>query len=141
MRFSFCKKSVFSVLFLVSFLLGTICGILLFRSVFVLHPGWIVDYGTALSMGTSRGGISCLFFSVMPFLVLFLLGMFSAGYRLIPALISVRGCLLCYYMSCCHVSGSVFGAVLCRNLFLLPLFYLLSRHIWVYRPFYREEIL
>ncbi len=141
MRFSFCKNSVFSILFLVSFLLGTICGVLLFRAVYVLHPGWIEDYGSALVQAASHAGLSRFLFALMPFLVLFLFGVFSEGYRLVPVLIAARGCFLCYYLSCCQVSGSGGGPVLFRNLILLPVFYLLSRYIWVYCPLLREEIL
>ena len=141
MQFSFCKKSVFSVLFLLSFLLGTICGVLLFRCVYVYHSDWIVDYGSALFIRIDRISISCLAFALIPFVSLFLLSIFPEGYRVLPVLIAVRGCLLCYFLCLCHVGGISYGAVFCRNLFLLPLFYFVSRHIWVYRPFHREEIL
>ncbi len=137
MRFSFCKNSVFSILFLVSFLSGTICGVLLFRAVYVLHPVWITEYGRTLVECASILGFSNMFFVLMPFFLLLLLGMFSLGYRLIPIFVACRGCLLSYFLSCCFVSGIGGGVILRRNLVLLPLLYLISLHIWVYRPFDR----
>ena len=141
MRLRFCKNSVFSILFLVLFLLGTICGIFLFRAMYVLHAGWITEYGTALMEPSSHGALSCLFALLLPFLLLFLFGILPEGHRLILLLVAVRGCLLCYCLCCCQISGAGFYSVLIRNLFLLPLFFLFSRYVWARCPFHREEIL
>lgn len=138
MQFSFCKKSVFSILFLLSFLFGTICGVLLFRFLYVLHDGWLEQYGELLVYRSSGFGFSFVFTSFLPFMALFLLGIIPEGYQIVPVLIAIRGCLLSYFLSFCQICGASSGIMFYRNLVLLPIFYLISRYLWVHHSFHRE---
>ena len=140
MRFLFCKKSVFSILFLISFLLGTTCGVLLFRYIHVAHRLWISDYGLLLASVSSAGILLRLLFVLVPFFALYLLGLFSEGFRMVPFLIAVRGCILAYYFSCCYVSGISVRSVIIKNIVLLPLYYYFSGYIWVNCPFDRYKL-
>ena len=54
-----CRISVFCTLFLVLFLLGTICGVLLFRLLCSDQDRWILAYSRILSADGLSG--SCLF--------------------------------------------------------------------------------
>ena len=121
---SFCRKTVFSILFLFSFAAGTICGVLLFRIMLPFGQAWIVDY--CVSLRDSRSGplIFRLLLLVRPFLVVFAAGLLPFRRRLIPILIALRGCLLAYTCAAFYFCQVVFTAYLLRNLLCLPLYYL-----------------
>ena len=57
-------------------------------------------------------------------------GMIPGGYRLLPVLVFLRGCLTAYAAAACYVTGSSPAFVIFRGLLLLPLFYYFCR--WVY---------
>ena len=140
MRFQFCKNSVFSILFLISFLIGTICGILLFRAVHILHPSWIVEYASALSSVSTARFFRSAFFLILPFLPVWLIGQFPNGYRFVPLLTSMRGCFLSYCLSCCYVGGVSSLPVVYRNAFFVPLYYLFCQYVWVCDPVDRYKL-
>ena len=140
MRFSFCKNSVFSILFLVFFLLGTICGIILFRAVYSAHPVWIRLYGVLLYNSSSLHHVSRCIFPLIPLFIMVLIGFAKGAYRFVPFLIMLRGCLLSYYLSFSFVCSLDSGYLLIFNFILLPLFYLISRYIWTYTLFDREVL-
>ena len=125
-----CKKSVFCILFLICFFLGTICGMILFHCLLGAHSGWISAYCTALDQLERPGLWKLLFFWCRPLILAFVLGLSPAGSRFIPILIFLRGCMSSYLTSFCYASGvSPLSAVL-RWLVLLPVFYALCR--WAY---------
>lgn len=121
----FCKKSVFSILFLFFFIGGTICGVLLLRAVFFLRPDWLSQYCTALITTEPAGVLRHLLFLVYPLLCVIAVGLTPLRRHIIPVLIALRGCLLAYSCSAFYVCGISWFAFLMRQLLLLPLFYLL----------------
>lgn len=125
-----CKKSVFCILFLICFFIGTICGVILFHCLLGAHSGWITAYCDALGSLERPGLLTSLFFWCRPLALALLLGLSPAGSRLIPVLILARGCFSAYLTSFYYAAGlSPLSAVL-RWLALLPVFYLLCR--WAY---------
>lgn len=125
-----CKKSVFCILFLIYFFLGTICGVILFHCLLGTHSPWIPAYCEALGNLEHPGVVTLLFFWCRPLALAVLLGLSPLGSRLVPLLILARGCLSAYLTSFYYASGlSPLSAVL-RWLILLPVFYMLCR--WAY---------
>lgn len=119
----FCKKTVFSILFLISFAVGTICGVLLFRLMLPRGQDWILDYCVSLRHSMSVPPIFQVLLLVRPFLIVFAAGLLPFRRKLIPALIALRGCLLAYTCSAFYSCDVVFTAYLLRNLLCLPLYY------------------
>ena len=131
MLFSFCKKSVFSILFLLLFFLGTICGILLFRFIFIVCPEWIRAYGSVIEMSADPFSFQSILIAAVPFLLIFFSGFCTWGQKLIYAVIFLRACFLSYYSSvifCAAVSQRQF---LIYRFLLLLAFYFFCQHFWV----------
>ena len=121
----FCKKSVFSILFLVFFIGGTICGVLLLRVVFLMRPDWLDQYCAVIYHAEPSDRLRHLLFLAYPLLSVVAAGLTPFKLRIIPILILLRGCLLAYSCSAFYVCGlSCFGFLI-PQLFILPLFYLL----------------
>jgi len=131
MHFLFCKKSVFSVVFFASFLIGTICGILLFRCSASADPGWIAFYFETVDSCRSSNVFLLLFFWAIPFLAAFVAGLLWP-HRLLPVVVALRGLFFSYYLCARFFSGSVSSHVMLRSVILLPLFYLLCQTVWVH---------
>lgn len=118
-----CKKTVFCVQFLVYFFLGTICGIFLFRCLLLSDPMWIYAYSNrAGSLGS--GQLLCrLIYFFLPLILAWVLSLSPFGYRVLPLLIMLRGCLTAYLFSFqLYGDGSMTGSIL-RSVLILPLFY------------------
>ncbi len=126
-----CKNAVFAIWFFLFFLLGTICGALLFRLISRSSGSWIKAYCLALSDGGLPSLASMLFLLLRPILLVLVAGILPGGYRILPVIIFFRGCLMAYAASACFVSGISPAFVIVRGFVLLPLFYFLCR--WVYR--------
>lgn len=120
-----CKNSVFCILFLFYFFLGTICGIFLFRKLQGAHCAWITAYCTALTQMNPPDLLKQLFFICKPLAIALVLGICPSGYRLIPILIAVRGCIMAYIAAFYAVSGLPPAALVFRWLLFLPVFYYL----------------
>lgn len=128
-----CKKSVFCILFLFFFFIGTICGVLLFQLQYHVQHTWIVSYGKGLLPERSFDLWRLFFVSLRPLLLAFLLGSLSFGWRLIPLLIVGRGCLISYLFSLASLCETPVSALFLRELLLLSSFYFLVR--WAYYHF------
>ena len=126
-----CKNTVFSISFFFFFILGTICGTLLFRLISRSGSDWITAYCLALADSDLPSLVSLLFLLLRPILLVLVAGILPGGYRLLPALIFFRGCLMAYSASACFVTGISPAFVIVRGFVLLPLFYFFCR--WVYR--------
>lgn len=127
-----CKNSVFAVLFLVCFLLGSLCGVLLLRMGLCQNAQWIIFYCRAMDPLT---GIRLLEMSLLwacPMLLVVLIG-FMSWQRLLPWLIAVRGLVLSYTMAAYWSAGLSLWAPARRNVVLLPLFYALCCWVWCHR--------
>lgn len=125
-----CKNAVFSVLFFVSFCLGTIFGVFLLRVISKNGSEWLTSYCTVLEQAEALSPGSALFALLRPVMLVFVAGMIPKGYRLLPVLIFFRGCLTAYTASACYITGMTLSLVILRGLVLLPLFYFFCR--WVY---------
>lgn len=125
-----CKNAVFSGLFLLIFSLGAICGAFLVRLIALGESGWLVSYCTSLAEASAPTPWTVLFVVLRPVLVVLAVGMLPGGYRLLPVLVFLRGCLTAYAAAACYMTGVSPAFVIFRGLLLLPLFYYFCR--WVY---------
>jgi len=132
-RLKKCRISVFCILYLVLFLLGTICGVLLFRLLCSRQDGWILAYSRVLSEETLPG--SRLFSWLRPLIVVVLLGLVPWGKRFIPVLIVLRGLLMAYFVSALFACGQPMGPAVLRGATMLPLFFAVS--FWSFYAFPR----
>ena len=123
-----CKKSVFCVLFLLSFFIGTICGVFCFRCVSA-QMSTLSQYTSFISSNAAFY-VNLLRASLRPLIIVALIGICPAGAKCVWALIIARGFLVTYL--CCTV-GCCFGDLLViyvKELLFLPLFYWLC--FWAY---------
>lgn len=125
-----CRNSVFCTLFLVCFLVGTICGILLFRWLSNDKGAWVLRYGASL-LTSERIHFASLLLSIFrPALLAFLAGVVSFGYRAVPVLVFVRGALMAY-CGCVFLStGNIPLMFFLRGAGTLVLFYSASCWSW-----------
>lgn len=132
-----CRNSLFGILFLVWFFLGTICGVLLFRLTGV-SGYWVRTYCSLLEKA-SAGCASVVWSWIRPLLVAAVLATVSWGERVLPWLIGWRGCLMAFSASACYLGGWDACPVVLRGLLLLPLFYgvcrfcRLNSSVWSHR--------
>lgn len=118
-----CRKSVFCVQFLAFFLLGTICGIWLYRCLAGCEYGWLNSYCALLGQGARRDGWTLLLTWGRPLVLAWLASIHPVGFRALPVLIWGRGLLTAYSACACLRAGLSPGTVILRGLVLLPLFY------------------
>ena len=126
-----CKKSVFCVLFLFFFGMGTICGSALFSLLLRSQFGWIGSYCSELMLQRTASPVSTFLFFCCPLAAVWALGWSTFGRKLIFPAAALRGCVTAYVFSACFTAGFSIMSVLLRELFLLPVFYALSLHGWV----------
>lgn len=131
MHFLFCKKSVFSVLFLIFFLLGTICGIFLLRCILLSDNSWLSAYCSLLQRSPSGHPLMVLWFYVLPFLGVLVTAILPGGARLVYLLAFFRGCFLAYTFGAFYFLGISFRPVLLRSMLTLPMFFALCRRVAV----------
>ncbi len=130
MRFSFCKKSLFSILFLVFFFLGTICGILLLRFILICDNSWMTAYCLTLeSSGPSRGLMS-LWFHLWPFLSALAIYFLPHKDKLFLVLFFLRGCICAYTIGAYYAMGVPLMDVVLKNLLIFPVFFAFCRRLW-----------
>ena len=129
--FSFCKKSVFSILFLLSFVAGTICGNLMVRVAVLADPEWISRYSNELILSVPSSILLQILFCAIPFLAAVGIGALPFGSKLLLFLIGLRAYFLSYFLSVCYLTGIPVFLYLFRCICLLPLFYLLCQRIWL----------
>lgn len=127
MGFNKCKKSVFCILFLIWFLIGTICGFFLFRCLQKAHGGWAAAYCAALTGTDGQSLLSFLFFACRPLLLAGLLCLLPWGRRLVPVLTAARGCLMAYYMAFFFAASLSPLSMALREAVILPPFFCLCR--------------
>lgn len=130
MRFSFCKKSVFCILFLLFFALGTICGVLFLRCLLTEDVTWLRSYCAELDHSNRSGVLLTLWFLLLPFLGAFAVGLTPFKDKLFPALFFLRGCFCVYAVGAFYTLGIPLTGILLRNLVLLPIFYAVCRELW-----------
>ena len=129
MLLSRCKKSVFCILFLLCYFLGTICGVLLFRFLAGSNDSWVRRYSTVLFCETPNGWYVLFSFS-RPLVFAAAAGMLSCGNRLIFWLIMLRGALAAYAAAAVWAAGCSLMPPLMRGIILMPLFFAVCR--WAY---------
>ena len=118
-----CKKSVFCGYFLVCFLLGTICGVFLFRVLDLSGADWIGLYGAELVADSVSVGAALRFlFFLRPVFLALCLIMIPYGFRALPVLIVGRACVIAYSIAFLFAGNMPVSAVAVRNAFLLPVF-------------------
>jgi len=127
MAFSKCRKSLFCILFLFFFSLGTICGVLSFRYLAELCSGWMYLYCGSLHPLRNGLFLPFVFSWLRPLLLAFLMRMVPWGKRVLPVLIFSRGFLTAYSAAACFSCGQPPVWVIVRGMTLLPLFYALCR--------------
>lgn len=121
----FCKKSVFCILYLIFFFLGTICGVLLFWYFSKTHSLWIASYCSALTQAPYPDLVSRLLFVCWPVFAVIALGLLPGGRRMILPFVLFRGCLLAYAAAAFYVCGRSFGGQLLWEMAVLPVFFCL----------------
>ena len=126
----FCKKSVFCILYLVFFFLGTICGVLLFWYFSGTHAAWIRSYCSALADAPCPGPALRLLFVSWPLLAVIALGIMPVGKRLILPFVLFRGILLAYSAAAFYICGRSFGGQLLWELAVLPVFFYLCERFY-----------
>ena len=122
-----CRNSVFCVLFVFWFLLGTICGVLLFQVLAGTGSRWIVAYCDTLFRGQTVGLWSLVLCWSRPLLFVGLLGVVPWGRRILPTAIFLRGALTAYSAAAWYVSELRPIWIVVRGLTLLPLYYAACR--------------
>lgn len=125
MEYVKCKNSVFCVRFLIFFLIGTICGIWLFRCLAPGHAAWLSNYCFMLEHATFSSFTSATLPWFRPLALVVIIHYSSLTKYLLPVLIVFRGMLTTYSFCAIRLSGSSPGVFLFRGVLLLPLFYLL----------------
>ena len=134
MRLRKCRISVFCILFLVLFLFGTICGVLLFRLLSSRQGEWVLAYGQVLAgeaLPESR-----VFSWLRPLAVVLLMGIVPWGRRFVPVLIVLRGLLMAYFVSMRFACGQSLEPAVLRGAAMLPLFFAVS--LWTFHAFPQE---
>jgi len=126
-----CKKSVFCILFLFFFVIGTICGSVLFSVILHSNYGWLCDYCASLDYVTAKDLSSLLLFYARPLLFVFLFGVLFPGSKWILFFVAIRGCLCSYLFAAMYYSGCFMTGILMRQFVLLPAFYFICRQAWV----------
>ena len=129
-----CKKSVFGILFLLCFLLGTICGVFLFGCLTTVRGAWIQQYTELLCQEGNGGLLSVCLSWCRPLLLAALAGFLRWGDRVVLFLAVLRGILMAYTAAALWTSGLTLLPFLVRGILLLPLFYAVCS--WAYdKPF------
>lgn len=124
MNYKKCRNSVFCMVFLFLFAIGTICGVLLFRLLADCENDWVLAYGRALPSGYGFGSW------LRPLVVALALGLVDWGGRWIFALVFCRGLLMAYSVSVLHSCGLGLLPALIRGSILIPVFFLIC--LWSY---------
>lgn len=128
---SFCKKSVFSILFLLSFAFGTICGNLFIRASVRPEAEWIISYCEVINHSLTFDFFVLLFHSSIPFLMAAIVGVARLPLPVLFFVVGMRGCFLTYYFAICYLSGVSTFWYCIRSTILVSLFYILCREIWI----------
>ena len=125
-----CRNSVFCIQFLVYFLAGTICGVLLFRWLSNSNGRWILQYGAAFLCPEHMRFDSWMFSVCRPVLLAFLTSIVPQMSRLLPVLVVFRGVLMAY-CACVFLSIGALPLLIClRGAVVLILFYAASCWSW-----------
>ena len=119
-----CKFSVFCILFLVLFSLGTICGVLFFRLLADYENNWIWAYGWSLLPLYRLGSY------IRPLVLAGAMSLVTWGKHCVLLLVFCRGLLMSYAISAFYACGQDMGLLLVQGLVILPLFYLVC--LWSY---------
>lgn len=122
-----CRNSVFCVLFLALFLLGTICGILLLNLFSQSQPGWLTSYCRSIGWIDFDRVFGTVFVWTAPIIAVWLTGMLPFSGRMILVLILFRGVLAGYAAAAYWRAGMEPWSLAIREGFLLPLFYVLCQ--------------
>jgi hypothetical protein len=125
-----CKKSVFCAVFLICFLIGTICGVLLYETVSSAHPEWSRSYFLCIYEADHTFSAGSLYAVLAPMILLWVVSLLSFGDRLANLLVVWRGCCASYLFCFAYTSGvSVLGMIF-RELLLLAAFYFIYQTLF-----------
>lgn len=122
-----CRKSVFCMLFLFFFSIGTICGVLSFRYLAGAQSSWTFMYCRRLQLMEYGSFCSFVLAWIRPLLLVLVIGLVPWGKKFLPILITARGFLTAYSAAACLSCGQSLSWVVIRGLTLLPVFYALCR--------------
>ena len=129
-RFSFCKKSLFSIQFLFFFFCGTISGVLLLRCLLHADGFWLAAYCADLQKVAPKSFWMFLWFLLLPFLCAIAIGFSPYKKKLFPILFFLRGCVYAYTVGAYYSAGvSLFG-ILLRSMLFIPVFFTLCYWLW-----------
>lgn len=129
-----CKKSVFCVCFLISFLVGTICATLLFQCLWCGNYAWLSQYCGALVFEFTSP--VCVFLHLLrPLILMAALACLPMGHRAVFPLVFVRGFLFAFSSCAALLNGSGLSMILLKNLIIMPIFYSIGLLVFVQRPF------
>lgn len=116
-----CKNSVFCILFLFTFCLGTTSGVFLFRC-FLCGQNYI-----ELAYGLNVVTIKYPLLWLRPILLMSALIIHPEGYRFVFPLVFVRAVLVSYLFSALWVYGLDISTVLLNYLLFLPIYFIISK--------------
>ena len=124
----FCRKSVFSITFLLFFCVGTICGVLLLQFFLDSDPLWLSAYSQEIFHSSSLRSLHGILFRLWPLALVFSAGL--AGLQRIGflPLILFRGCMASYTAAAYYLSGNIFFGFILPECVLLVGFYLICRY-------------
>lgn len=129
-----CKKSVFCVCFLISFLFGTICATLLFQCLLGRNYAWLSNYCDALVFKFASP--VCVFLHLLrPLILMVVLAFLPAGHRAVLPMVFARGFLFAFSACAALLSDNGLRIVLLKNLAIMPVFYSLGFLVFIQRPF------
>lgn len=127
---NFCKNSVFCILFLVFFFLGTICGIFIFYYYIDENASWLSMYMSELSECDFRFCICSLISIVRPFLLVYLVWLTPVHRVFIFVPVFCRGMLFSFCLSAQIATTGSLTSCLLLNLIVLPLFFSFCRYLF-----------
>ena len=125
-----CKISLFCVQFLVSYFIGTICGVLLFRFGTVAQSDWLLTYGQVISSMVQTQTPFDLVRLLRPLAIAGLLVLVPWKKSALLLVVVARGCLTAYSVCLFYGSGQSCLYLVFRGLILLPLFFLVCYETW-----------
>lgn len=124
-----CKSSVFCVSFLVCFLLGCICGLLLLRIVLCRNAQWLCQYCQSLEPLHGKRMLEAILLWICPMMLLLVVYLMS-WQRLLFWLVAVRSACMAYSLGAFWVAGMSVWDLMRRNVILLPVFCIGCALVW-----------
>lgn len=131
MRFSFCKNSVFCVIYFFLFFIGTICGVVLLRYALRSDIRWLNSYCLALRSAEPASIWLAAWFRFLPIMVLIAIYFLPHRNKLISLFILFQSCLCTYTVGMCFILDQPQFDVLVRNCLFFPVLYFVAQRLWI----------